>query len=329
MNGYFMSLPTLTAALLLALPAAAVAQDPQDAPPAGGQEGPARFRATVDEVVLYASVYDKDGNLVVDLKKEEFTVYEDRVRQQIEHFDLADAPTTIGVVMDKSGSMRPHVDKVNQATELFISLTNPENELFLIAFDDEAELEENFTRDVEDIRDALDNLLIGGGTALYDAIYLASDHAREGSERKRVLLVFTDGEDKDSYYTDEELLEKIREADIQIYLVAFLDEDLDDDTGFFGVFKSEREKVVKTMTRIAEDTGGKAFFPEEVRELDEIFRTIAYELRHQYRIAYVSSNTAADGKWRDLKVEVDNARERGLKIRARKGYYAPAPPSSN
>ncbi len=302
------------------------------APPAFAQQsdkGPARFRADVNEVILYASVYDESGTLVSDLKQEDFEVYENKVLQEVHYFGLEDVPTTVGLVMDKSGSMRPNQGKVNKATELFLSLAHPENQLFLLAFDDEAELEEDFTRDVEDIRDALENLLVGGGTALYDAIYLSTEHAREGDERKRVLLVFTDGEDKDSYYTAEELLEYVREADIQIFLVAFLDEDLDDDSGFFGVFKSEREKVVKTLTRIAEDTGGKAFFPEAVGELDLVFRTIAFELRNQYRLAYVSSDDTRDGQWRPLDVKVRGARERGLKVRARKGYYAPGTPPAN
>ncbi len=305
------------------------AQDSPSPPRSQEQGAPARFRSQVDEVVLYVSVYDKEGLLVSDLNKEDFRVYEDRVLQEVEYFGLDDVPTTIGLVMDKSGSMRPNVDKVNQAAELFLSLAHPENQLFLITFDEEVELEEDFTRDVEDIRDALENLLVGGGTALYDAIHLAVDQAREGEEPKRVLLVFTDGEDKDSYYSAEELLDKIQEAEVQVYLVAFLDEELDDDSGFFGVFKSAREKVVNTMTRIAEDTGGKAFFPEKVGELDRIFRTIAFELRNQYRLAYVSSNTKADGQWRPLKVEVATAKERGLRVRARKGYFARNASSSN
>lgn len=286
------------------------------------QEGPARFRADVDQVVLYAAVYDMESQLVSSLQKEDFQVYEDRVLQTISYFGLDDVPSSIGIVMDKSGSMRGKVEMVNEATELFLSLANPENELFLVAFDDEVSLEETFTRDIEDIRDALFNIIVNGGTALYDAIYLAVDKAREGSEPKKAVIVFTDGEDKDSYYSPEELLDKVRESDVQIYIVAFLDEDLSDEGGFFGVFKSEREKVVKTTNQIAEFTGGKAFFPEKISDLNDVFRTIAFELRNQYRLAYVSTNPTKNGSWRDIDVTVQNARERGLRVRARKGYYA-------
>jgi Ca-activated chloride channel family protein len=224
--------------------------------------------------------------------------------------------------MDKSGSMRAKMDLVSEATELFLTMTNPQNELFLVAFDDEVSLEEPFTRDVEDIRDGIFNLIVSGGTALYDAIYLAVDQAQSGSEPKKAIVVFTDGEDKDSYYTHDELLEKVQESDVQVYVVAFLAEDLSDEGGFFGVFKSEREKVTKVLNTIADDTGAKAFFPEKITDLSEVFKTIAQELRNQYRLAYVSSNPDSEESWRAIKVVVDQARERGLRVRAKKGYFA-------
>ena len=285
-------------------------------------ESAPKFSAEVEQVVVYAAVYDEQGDLVPDLKKDEFSVFENRIEQQVTYFGLVDTPSTIGIVLDKSGSMRANIGMVNQATELFLSLSNPHNELFLIAFDGEASLEESFTRDVADIRDGLDNIIVSGGTALYDAIWLAVGQAQEGSEQKRVLLVFTDGEDKDSYYSSQETIDKVREADVQIYLVAFLDEDLDDHSGFFGVFKSDREKITEIMTQIAEDTGGKAFFPKEIKQLGDIFKTIAYELRNQYHLAYASNLAPSDGDWRSIRVRVENARERGLKVRAKKGYFA-------
>ncbi len=286
------------------------------------QKSTAKFSAKVEQVVVYAAVYDNQGDLVPDLGQDEFSIFENRIEQQVTYFGLVDAPSTIGIVLDKSGSMRAKIDLVNQATELFLSLSNPHNELFLVAFDSEASLEESFTRDVADIRDGLDNIVVSGSTALYDAICLAVEQAQEGSEPKRVLLVFTDGEDKDSYYSSQETIEKVREADVQIYLVAFLDEDLDDQSGFFGVFKSDREKISEVMTQVAEDTGGKAFFPEEIEQLRDIFKNIAYELRNQYHLAYASNLPPSDGDWRSIRVRVENAKERGLKVRAKKGYFA-------
>jgi Ca-activated chloride channel homolog len=295
--------------------------DRQQAPPGGRPQ----FRADVDQVVVYAAVYDQQGQLVPGLTKEDFVVSEDKILQTINSFGQEDVPATIGLVLDKSGSMRigNRMDQVIQATELFLSVTNPDNELFVISFNHEVELYEPFTRDAEDIRDAVHNIVVSGGTALYDAIYLAVDEARRGSEQKKVVIVFTDGADKDSHYSLEQLLDKIQESDVQVHVVAFLDPDVSTDRGFFGVFKSEKQKLSEKMQNVADYTGGKAFFPEKITELKTAFQEIAEELKQQYRLAYVSSNAAMDGSWRSIDVKVKDARDRGLKVRAKKGYFAP------
>ena len=284
----------------------------------------ARFKAAVDQVVVYAAVYDGTGQLVSTLTKEDFEVYENKIAQEITYFGLDDVPSTIGIVMDISGSMRGKKQRVDQAAELFLQLTNPSNELFLLGFNSEVKIDEDFTRDVEDIRDALFNQIVTGGTALYDAIHLGVEHAAEGSEPKKVVIVFTDGEDKDSYYELEEVIEKVEESDVQVFLVAFLDQDLTDDSGFFGMFKSPRDKVTKAMASIAEATGGKALFPQKKEDIEEAFKMIAYELRNQYRLAYVSNITKEedDEGWRSVQVRLLNARERDLRVRARKGYHS-------
>lgn len=287
-----------------------------------GRRGPAQFRTEVDQVVIYTAVYGRENNLVSDLQKEDFTVYENKVQQEITYFGQDDIPSTVGIVIDSSGSMRGKFDLVVRATGLFLSMNNPENELFLISFKGEANLEEDLTRDVQDIYDGLNNIIVSGGTALYDAIYLAVDMSRNGSEPKKTVVVFTDGEDKDSYYEHKELLEKVQESDVQIYIVAFLDSELSSGGGFFGVFKSEREKIQTKIRSIADYTGGEAFFPEEIEQLSEVFKSIASELRKQYRLAYVSTNTVKDGSWRKIDVVVKDAKKRGLKVRAKKGYFA-------
>ena len=284
----------------------------------------ARFKADVDQVVVYAAVYDTTGQLVSTLTKEDFEVYENKVVQDVTYFGLDDVPSTIGIVMDTSGSMRGKKELVDQAAELFLELTHTANELFLLAFNSDVKIDEDFTRDIEDIRDALFNQIVTGGTALYDAIYLAVEHAAEGSEPKKVVIAFTDGEDKDSYYELEEVIEKVEESDVQVFLVAFLDQNLPDDGGFFGMFKSPRDKVTKAMASIAETTGGKALFPQKKEDIEEAFKMIAYELRNQYRLAYVSNITEEedDEGWRSVQVRLLNARERGLRVRARKGYQS-------
>ena len=282
----------------------------------------ARFTADVDQVVVYAAVYDGTGRLVSSLTKKDFEVYEDKILQEISYFGLDDVPSTIGIVMDISGSMRGKKELVDQAAELFLELTHPSNELFLLGFNSKPRLDEDFTRDVEDIRDALFNQIVNGGTALYDAIYLAVEHAAEGSEPKKVIIVFTDGEDKDSYYELNEVVEKVEEADVQVFLMAFLDQGPPDDGGFFGMFKSPTEKVAKAMASIAEATGGKALFPQKKEDIEEAFRMIANELRNQYRLAYVSNIPQEEGQeaWRSVQVRLLNAKEKGLRVRARKRY---------
>lgn len=287
----------------------------------GTQRGPVEFRAEVDQVVLHAAVYDKEDRLVTGLTKEDFSVFENKVKQQLTYFGQDDLPSTIGLVLDSSGSMRDKMEFVQKASHLFLDLSHPENELFLVDFDDEVVLEEDFTHDVEDIRDALDNIIVSGGTALYDAIYLAVERAHAGSEPKKAAVVFTDGEDRDSYYKFDELIDKIRESEVQVHIVAILDRDLKSEGGFFGIFKSEREKVKEKISSIATETGGKALFADEVEELEGAFRGIAEELRKQYRLSYTSS-LPKDGTWREIDVVVNGAKEKGYKVRARKGYLA-------
>jgi Ca-activated chloride channel family protein len=289
--------------------------------PSQAQKTP-RFRTEVDQVVVYVSVYDEDSQLVTGLAPDEFTLFEDKLEQEITSFAQMDVPSTVGIVVDSSGSMRNKMGKVEEAMNLFLDQNNPENEMFLVRFDDEVELEEDFTQEVEDIRDAIGNIVVRGGTALYDSIFLSVEKSRKGNESRRVVVVFTDGEDKDSYYTHEELLEKVRESEAQIFIVAFLDSELSDKKGFFGIFKSEKSKIEEQINSIADVTGGRAFFPKQVDELNPIFETIAHDLKNQYRLAYISNNPAKSGEWRRIDVKVDSAKERKLKVRAKKGYYA-------
>lgn len=276
----------------------------------------------VDLVVLHTSVYDKSGHFVGGLKKEPFKVFEDSVAQTIASFSQEDVPVSLGIILDTSGSMRRKIDLVTKAALAFVKASNPEDQTFLFGFDEDVELLEDYTSDIDLISDALENIIVTGGTALYDAIYLGVEKAQSGVKPKRAIVVISDGEDKDSYWKLEELVAKVQESDVQIYCVGFTDPI--PEKGLFGRFsKSGPERARDALRKIAEETGGKAYFPERIQEIQAIVAEIAHELRNQYSIGFVSSNTARDGSWRRVKVVLDGASASGYHLRARSGYFAP------
>ncbi len=285
----------------------------------------ATFGVDVNLVVMNTTVLDrKTGKFVEGLRKEDFVIFEDRVEQQLISFNQEDVPITMGLLIDTSGSMRHKIDPVIKAGLKFVQASNPQDEEFVISFNSEATLVEDFTGDINDLRDSLDNLIVGGGTALYDAIYLGVKKAQQGHKPKRVAIVITDGEDRDSQYKFEDVLEKIREADVQVYAIGFIDPE--EQRGLFeGVFKKSRQrKAHDVLEKVAEETGGKAIFPKDILEIDEVVKNIAHELRNQYSLGYVSSNQVKNGSWRAVRVSFKRP-DAGNKYRiiTRSGYYAP------
>jgi Ca-activated chloride channel family protein len=290
--------------------------------PQGQSQKNFQIGVNVDLVVLHTSVVDKNGEFVSGLKKENFKVFEDAVGQNIVSFSQEDVPVTLGIVLDTSGSMRSKFDGVTKAALAFIRASNSDDEVFLIGFNDEVELLEDFTSDLDAIADSLNNTYVTGGTALWDAIYLSVQKAQSGSKPKKAIIVVTDGEDRDSYYKLDEMVAKVQESDVQVYSVGFLNQI--PDKGLFGHWsKSEPEKAHDALERISEETGAKAFFPKDVGEIHNIVSQIAYELRNQYSISYVSSNSTRDGTWRRVRVALDSPPAANLRVRCRSGYYAP------
>jgi Ca-activated chloride channel homolog len=289
------------------------------------QENPQKdfkIGVNVDLVVVHTSVVDKNGQFVGGLKKENFKVFEDGVNQNIMSFSQEDVPVSLGIVIDTSGSMRDKFDNVIKAALAFIRAGNPNDEAFLIGFNDEVELIEDYTNDIDSIADDLNNTVVTGGTALWDAIYLGVQKAQAGSKPKKAVIVITDGEDHDSYYKLDEMVAKVQESDVQIYGIGFLNEA--PDKGIFGHWtKSEPEKAHDALQRISDETGAKAFFPKDISEIHNIVSQIAFELRNQYSIGYFSSNAARDGTWRRIKVALDAASPAVLRVRSRLGYFAP------
>ncbi|MBN2243813.1 MAG: VWA domain-containing protein [Acidobacteria bacterium] len=289
----------------------------------GGKSGGRKFGVNVDLVMMYTSVFDKNGHFISGLEKKDFNVYEDGVRQEIASFSREDVPVSMGIILDLSGSMEKKIDRINSAAGAFIQASNPQDEVFLVGFNDEVELLQEFTSDIDEITDALDNAVVMGGTALYDAVYLGVEEARKGKKEKKAIVVITDGEDLDSAYTLNELIASVQEADVQIFSVGFLNE-LPDKGIFGGLFKkSAVEKARDALERISGETGGKAFFPEDVSVIHRIVAEIAHELRNQYSIGYLSSNTERDGSWRRVVIRLDNGIAEDPQLRYRRGYYAP------
>lgn len=282
------------------------------------------FGVNVDLVMMYTSVFDGKGNILRGLEKEDFNVYEDGVRQEIVSFSRDDLPISMGIILDLSGTMAPRIEQVNKAARAFIEASNPQDEVFLVGFNDEVELLQEFTSDIDEITDALENAIVMGGTALYDAIYLGVEEAHEGKNTKKTIVVLTDGEDRDSVYSLNELIALVQETDVQIFCI-FLDDF--PEKGFWGSFsKSKQEKRFDILERISKESGSKAYHPDKTTDIHSIVSDIAHELRNQYSIGYISSNHARDGSWRRVVIRLDLGITSDPRLQYRRGYYAPKDP---
>ncbi len=290
------------------------------------------FRISVDVelVQLPVSVLDRDGAPVIGLEQEHFEVYEDGVRQELSLFEHEDVPISVGLVIDNSGSMRNKRERVNSAALVFVRESNPEDETFVVNFDDEAYLEQDFTGSIGNLVDTLENVDTRGETALNDAIYLSLEHVEaDGRMDKKALLVVSDGEDNASEFGFNRVLERAREAEVTVYVIGLLE--LNDQRG--GLFRrSPSSRARRELRQIAETTGGQAYFPETLAEVEELCRRVAHDLRNHYTLGYNPTNRTFDGTWREIEVKVNAPRGfPRLEARTKPGYYAPddAPVSEN
>ncbi|MGB4989200.1 MAG: VWA domain-containing protein, partial [Pyrinomonadaceae bacterium] len=262
-------------------------------------------------VNLNVRVIDRNSRPINNLTEQEFKVYEDGKPQQIDFFSKSEVPTNYGIVVDNSGSMRQQLDKVVEAGKILVGTNKPADETMVIRFvgRDKIEIEQPFTSNKTDLIDALDNLYIEGGqTAIIDAVYLAVENIQEHQgqktnedKKRRALILVSDGEDRNSYYNEKQLFDQLRESDVQIYAIGFVD-DLSKDGGFIS--KSPQAKAKAFLERIASESGGKAYFPKSAAELPDLAREISNELRTQYSIGYIPSNDRRDGTFRQIKVSV-------------------------
>ena len=269
------------------------------------------IKINAELVQLHVRVIDRNNKPIGNVSKGEFHIYEDGVPQTIESFTREDVPISYGLAVDTSASLRSQIQSVIDAGKTIVNSNKPGDETFLVRFisSDKIQTEQDFTDKKDLLMDALDNLYVEGGqTAVIDAVYLSAEHVAEyqkGDEsdrRRRALIVITDGEDRSSFYKQEQLFSRLREEDVQIYVIGFVNE-LDKEAGF--IRKSPREKAVALINKLASETGGRAFFPESISELPQIASEIVRDMRTQYVIAYNPTNKAQDGSYRAIKVTVD------------------------
>jgi len=315
------------AAMALALAGAGLRAAPARQAPVSSAAAPGqgyRLKTDVGLVVLYASVLDDRGNFVPSLQENNFRVYEDKVEQKLSVFRREDVPVSLGLIVDNSGSMRDKREKVNAAALTFVETSNPQDEVFVVNFNDEffLDLDKDFTSDVRELREALERVDSRGGTAMYAALVGSMDHLKKATHDKKALLVITDGEDNASgHITLQTAVEEARKSGTLIYAVGLLNEEE----------KRAARHAKKDLTTLATETGGAAFFPNSVEEVQSICTVIARDIRNQYVLAYYPTNMARDGSFRMVHVELVNPpRANGkLSVRTRLGYYAPKSSTGN
>lgn len=295
-------------ALLLpsAFAALASAQQPVPQP----EQDMPTFRTESNLVVLNVSVFDKQGRIVHGLPRSAFKVYEESTPQEIKVFRQEDVPVSLGLVVDTSTSMRDKRDRVNRAAVAMVEASNPQDEVFVINFNDEPVVTQDFTSDIRKLESSLRKIGASGETAMRDALMLGLDYLRRrASKDKKVLVVVTDGDDNSSILTLPRLIESAQHNDVILYGV-----------GLLGAEQPESAaRARKALEELTSATGGRSWFPTDVAEIGRITPEIAHEIRNQYVIGYTPANTAEDGRFRSLKVEVS---EPDMTVRTRSGYYA-------
>jgi Ca-activated chloride channel family protein len=324
------------AALGVCLASGAVAQQSQppispstqpQAPnvPQETQQGQYKIQTQVSLVVLHASVLNDRSVFVPGLKQENFRVFEDKVEQKLAVFKQEDVPVSFGLVIDNSGSMRDKRPQVNAAALTFVKTSNPQDEGFVVNFNDDYYLdtEHDFTSDLNEMRTALERIDARGSTALYDAVIGSLDHLKKGTRDKKVILIVTDGEDNASRHSLENTVEQAQRNDALIYAVGvFSDDDIKHN-------RRAMKKARTALSQLANATGGLAFFPEDANDTEAICTQIAHDIRNQYTLAYYPSNVARDGTFRSVQVEILPPHGSGkLSVRTRSGYYASRAPAS-
>ena len=279
------------------------------------QNGRYTLRTDAYEVRLNASVVDNSGREIGDLPQDAFRVYEDGVPQTIVGFRHEDLPVSLGILIDSSGSMYDKRAAVDAASLDLVRLSNQQDEAFLVDFSSEAYIDQDFTDNIAKLQQGLSYIKSSGGTALYDAVIASADYLSKNSKRpKQVLLIVTDGDDNASSATLEQAIRRVQELDgPAVYCIGLL----------FGedVSRSESRHSREVLSELAAQTGGQAYFPRSLREVDGLAQEVAQDIRQQYTIEYRSTKSPTVGGYRQIHVEAKQKGVRGLQVRTRAGYY--------
>ena len=273
----------------------------------------------VDLALVNVTVTDPYNRLVTGLEQDNFRVFEDNIEQEVVNFSAEDVPISIGVIFDFSGSMANKVGKAREAAVQFFKTANPQDEVFLVSFNERAELTSSFTNSVEDLQSRLMLTSPRGRTALLDAIYLGLSQMRGAHNGKRALLILSDGGDNHSRYNESDIKRLVKEADTQLYAIGIFDP--------LGYRNRTPEELngPSLLSEITEMTGGRVFAVEKLDELPDIASKIGMELRNQYVLGYRPSNKAHDARWRKLKIKLRAPKGLPpLSVFSKTGYYAPS-----
>ncbi len=274
------------------------------------------IKKDVDLVLVPVTITDPLNRLVTGLDRENFEVFEGKQPQEIKHFSSEDAPVSLGVIFDMSGSMSSKIDRAREAVMEFFKTANPQDEFFMVTFADKPDEISDFTQSVEDIQGRLVYTVPKGRTALLDAIYLGVSKMRQAKYPKRALLIISDGGDNHSRYTEGEIKNLVKEADVLIYAIGIYDH----------FFPTEEERLgPQLLSDVTELTGGRSFTIDNPNDLADVATKIGIELRNQYVLGYRPNNPVRDGKWRKIKVKLIPPKGLPpLRVYAKTGYYAPS-----
>jgi VWFA-related protein len=279
--------------------------------PAQKPDDQAVFRTDTRLVVLQCTVVDKSGRLITTLPQSAFQVFENGALQQVKLFKREDVPVSMGLIIDNSGSMREKRQKVAAAAVALVKDSNKEDEVFVVNFNDDPYLDCDFTNDVQKMDQALSKIDSRGGTAMRDAIRVSIDHMKEKAKRdKKVILLVTDGNDNASSYSLENLVKAAQQSEIIIYAIGLLNEEE----------RREAKQAKRALDLLTVATGGQAYYPKELADVERIAHQVAHDIRNQYTITYTPANQALDGSFRQIKVTANGSGH--PVVRTRTGYYA-------